>query len=129
MTRKEAIKIVQSATVWTDDEREALGILIPELRESEEEQALHIIRKRMRYDPAPISDEDRRIVEDWLEKKQEQKPVEWSEEDEDRIEHIVGSLESLKAYIRENAGMSEEYKGHMFRRLEQEQSWLRDLHS
>lgn len=37
MTREEAIKIVQSATVWTDEEREALGVLIPEFSESESE--------------------------------------------------------------------------------------------
>ena len=38
MTREEAIKIVQSATVWTDEEREALAMLIPELAESEDER-------------------------------------------------------------------------------------------
>ena len=56
-----------------------------------------------------------------------QKAVEWSEEDEDRIEYIVGSLESLKKYVRENVVMSEEYKEYMFRRLEQEKSWLKSL--
>ncbi len=43
----------------------------PELRESEDEMALRIIKKRMCYDPVPISDEDRRIVENWLEKQKE----------------------------------------------------------
>lgn len=38
MTREEAIKIVQSATVWTDEERDALAMLIPELAESEDER-------------------------------------------------------------------------------------------
>lgn len=37
MTRKEAIKIVRTATVWTDEEREALGVLIPEFSKSESE--------------------------------------------------------------------------------------------
>ena len=37
MTREEAIKIVQSATVWTDEERDALAMLIPELAESKDE--------------------------------------------------------------------------------------------
>lgn len=37
LTREEAIKIVQSATVWTDEERNALAMLIPELAESEDE--------------------------------------------------------------------------------------------
>ena len=43
MTREEAIKTIMSATVWTDDEREALGVLIPELAESEDER----IRKQL----------------------------------------------------------------------------------
>ena len=38
MTREEAIKIVQSATVWTDEERDALSMLAPELAESEDER-------------------------------------------------------------------------------------------
>jgi len=38
MTREEAIKTIMSANVWTDEEREALGILIPELAESEDER-------------------------------------------------------------------------------------------
>lgn len=38
MTREEAIKTLMSATVWADEEREALGILIPELAESEDER-------------------------------------------------------------------------------------------
>ena len=56
--------------------------VFPELTESEDEQAMRIIRKRMCYDQVPISDEDRRIVEAWLERQKEQKPAEWSEEDE-----------------------------------------------
>ena len=43
MTREDAIKIVQSATVWTDEERDALAMLIPELAESEDER----IRKQL----------------------------------------------------------------------------------
>ena len=50
--------------------------IFPELCESEDERALRIIKKRMCYDPVPISDEDRRIVENWLEKQKEQKPSE-----------------------------------------------------
>ena len=46
MTREEAIKIVQSATVWTAEERDALAMLIPELAESEDER----IRKGMIYE-------------------------------------------------------------------------------
>lgn len=38
MTREEAIKTIMSANVWTDEERTALEILIPELSESEDER-------------------------------------------------------------------------------------------
>lgn len=38
MTRKEAINIIKSATVYTPEEMEALETLIPELRESEDER-------------------------------------------------------------------------------------------
>ena len=55
----------------TDSLREDADYYFPELRESEDERALRIIKKRMCYDPVPISDEDRRIVENWLEKQKE----------------------------------------------------------
>ena len=51
--------------------KQALETIFPELAESEDERALRIIRKRTCYDPVPISDEDRRIVENWLEKQKE----------------------------------------------------------
>lgn len=41
--------------------------------EKEDEMALRIIKKRMCYDPVPISDEDRRIVENWLKRKEGKK--------------------------------------------------------
>lgn len=37
MTRKDAIKIVQNATIWTDEERTALAILIPEFAKTEDD--------------------------------------------------------------------------------------------
>ena len=46
---------------------------IAEEWEKDDEVALHIIKKRMCYDPVPISDEDRRIVENWLKRKEGKK--------------------------------------------------------
>ena len=60
----------------------------PELRESEDEQALRIIKKRMCYDPVPISDEDRRIVENWLEKQKY-----------DRMKPIYDARESFESAL------------------------------
>ena len=107
----------------------ALEMVFPELRESEEERALRIIRKRMCHNPAPISDEDRRFVENWLEKRQvlqsteadestkrlndnwmkqhfddyeERKPTEWSEEDKrklNRIYEILGYAADDKGFL------------------------------
>ncbi|MBO7509968.1 MAG: hypothetical protein J6T35_02185 [Bacteroidales bacterium] len=74
MTREEAINEIKSWDFLEGKEIEAIHTLIPELRESEDEQALRIIKKRMCYDPVPISDEDRRIVENWLKKQKEQIP-------------------------------------------------------
>ncbi len=49
MTREEAIKIVQSATVWTDEEREALSMLIPELAENEDERLRREIISALKF--------------------------------------------------------------------------------
>lgn len=79
MTREAAIKIVQSATVWTDEERDALSMLIPELAESEDEK----IRKWLIAEIKATHDYDSptsaKCVDDalaWLEKQKAQKPVE-----------------------------------------------------
>ena len=61
MTREEAIKIVQSATVWTDEERDALAMLIPELAESEDEKNWKAVKEYIKDD----------ALRSWLEKQKE----------------------------------------------------------
>ena len=80
----------------------ALEEVLPELAESEEERALRIIRKRMCYDPVPISDEDRRIVENWLEKQKE---------NTEELEYRLNGL--MQEYIEE--GEDEEEHEHRFK--------------
>lgn len=126
MTREEAIKIVQSATVWTDEERDALAMLIPELAESEDERIRkELIEQVGEIVPAPYETDDNGIIlksyfdriaryRSWLEKQKEQKPSifppgfgevrwnpissvqqkpsEWSEEDERKYQCIRSIL-------------------------------------
>ncbi len=61
MTREEAIKIVQSATVWTDEERDALAMLIPEFAESEDEKNWKAVKEYIKDD----------ALRSWLEKQKE----------------------------------------------------------
>lgn len=93
MTRDEAIKLVKrikGAMVYTEEEKEAIETLIPELRESEDERirkdiVIHfeLIKEQALYDR---QEESNSIVSscnekiNWLEKQKEQK--QWSEEDE-----------------------------------------------
>lgn len=51
MTREDAIEIVQSATVWTDEERDALAMLIPELAESEDERIRQFLLRLVKRCP------------------------------------------------------------------------------
>ena len=79
MTREEAIKIVQSATVWTDEERDALAMLIPELAESEDEKIRKALIKLMTvagdsYVMSATGFEKERLLA-YLEMPKEQKPV------------------------------------------------------
>ena len=81
MTREEAIKIVQSATVWTGEERDALVMLIPELAESEDERIrkgmIDEIKAILRGEDLGFPPQD--VLESrlaYLEKQKEKKPAE-----------------------------------------------------
>ena len=86
MTREEAIKILMTAAVWDDDEREALDVLIPELRESDNDrvrQALCDIMRDMPYMETELRAHGLTVEQAiaYLEKQKEQKPVEPSDEE------------------------------------------------
>ena len=76
MTREEALKIVQSATVWTDEERDALAMLIPELNESEDErirkQFIDAIKIGRSNSGIPFTEEAASRYIAWLEKHSEE---------------------------------------------------------
>ena len=97
MTREEAIHIVETTKYYSEKNypefREALSILVPELYESEDEKIYNEIMEFFKMN------EKRCIVDNsytrwitWLEKQKEQKPVEWSEEDEKMLSDISWAI-------------------------------------
>ena len=127
MTREEAIRILASSCISGSKQTEALETLIPELAESEDER----IRKELKeafeaydiesmWNGIPI-----RSIFAWLEKQkeqkpyephnwpadkdnltQEQKPAEWSEEDENMRESAIALIRKWTNYSGENVGDS-----------------------
>ena len=105
MTREKAIKIVKefiNSTCLHLVDQEALETLIPELRESEDER----IRKELInfftienwHGDVPFNDKCGKKYLAWLEKQKEQKPSEWSEEDEKMRCNILNVLTSTLVY-------------------------------
>lgn len=76
--------------------QEIVEYIFPELRESEDEKIRKAIREVLLDAPAQDlvnKDLDLEQALAWLEKQKEQKPVEWSEEDEDNMRRIIRVLE------------------------------------
>lgn len=102
MTREEAIRRIKAWNLDSDD-MEVLTVVIPELAESEDER----IRKRLieyfegfRMGNAEVKWEGLNVQEVlvWLEKQKEQKPAEWSQEDEKDMAHIIRILDDCYVY-------------------------------
>ena len=81
-----------------------IGQIAPELAESEDER----IRKQLlwlcnewemhpEHQTTPADEDNIRKIRDWLEKQKEQKPAEWSEEDEGMLDIIVKIFENNHA--------------------------------
>lgn len=107
MNREEAIKIVKSHYPANKQMlNEALEFLIPELKETEDEKIrkdlitfldeIWHLGKNANFDKWDKSDCSNWIA--WLEKQGEQKPVEWSEEDEHKVKDIIYFLNSAKKH-------------------------------
>lgn len=107
MNREEAIKIVKSHYPANKQRlNEALGFLIPELKESEDEKIrkdlitfldeIWHLGKNANFDKWDKSDCSNWIA--WLKKQGEQKPVEWSEYDEHKVKDIIYFLNSAKKH-------------------------------
>lgn len=101
MERKEAIKVIKKN--WPDSSftmlREALETLIPELKESKDERIRKALISNYQGDGCICTNEyriDFKDIRAWLEKQWEQKPTEWSEEDEERLRDIINELVVIK---------------------------------
>lgn len=101
MNKAEAIKIIRD-TYHTEEEMEALETLIPEPKESEDEKIRKWIYNLVSdLDPQDEDaekelDEMKPLALAWLEKQKEQKPAEWSEEDNNIVEELYGYFRYLQ---------------------------------
>lgn len=106
MERKRAIEILRKEydpRGCDETLRKALETLIPELAESEDERIrkwivnlLHELHYNQTAHPMAL-----KAIE-WLEKQKEQKPAEWSEEDEKMIERLITRLNWITNDTRTN---------------------------
>lgn len=95
MTREEAIRRIKAWNLDPDD-MEALSVVIPEFAESEDER----IRKAL-IDEIKVWDEDYKLFKHvskekvlaYLKKQKEQKPAEWSEEDDRNLSFMIECME------------------------------------
>ena len=102
MTREEALTKVRQMSL-PKETMEILQALAPELAESEDErirkrlieyfEGFRIGNARVKWEGLTVQD-----VLDWLEKQKEQKPAEWSEEDEKDMAHIIRILDDCYVY-------------------------------
>ena len=97
MTKEEALNEIRSWAIPSKKGREVLETLIPELAESEDErikkQLIDSIKIGCSNSGISFTKEaaDRYIA--WLEKREEQKPAEWSEDDEDNLCRVIRVVE------------------------------------
>jgi len=79
--------------------KEMTEYIFPELRESEDERIRKAIvslvyEMKGTYQSFAKVELDKMVA--WLEKQKEQKPAEWSEEDEEMLEYIIGDVNDAK---------------------------------
>ena len=121
MTREEAINEIKSWDFLNEKESEAVRTLIPELRESEDERIRQKLVWLLQQDICPFPEEEATKMIAYLEKQKEQKPAEWSEEDERMITRICANLE----YLVKEAGSDSILK----EKLEERIKWMKRLKS
>ena len=129
MTREEAIDVYNG--LLNQKIKEAFEFFAPELAESEDEKIKEKILECVSL-AGTLNDVEK--VRAYLEKQKEQKPsiscghendTEWGEEDEDKIENIIWSLECLKDWIRKYDTDAEHNPS--FGKIDKEISWLKSL--
>ena len=77
MTREEALKLVKrikGAMVYTEEEKEALETLIPELKESEDERIIKTLQEYVKNRNWPLNGPTQDEALAWLDKQKEKKP-------------------------------------------------------
>lgn len=122
MTREEALQELRCFIgQLTEGCQEAIKALIPELKESEDER----IRKELLavINDLVLPDEQKARFNAWLEKQKEQKlnpsnsvgleqkPVEWSEEDEHRYGDAIYFLETAKTHYADTSELGKKGGG------------------
>jgi hypothetical protein len=105
MTREKAVEIVRNI-YQTDAEKEALAILVPELRESENERIIKTLQEYVKNRNWPLNGPTQDEVLAYLEKQKEQKPVERSLEDDHTIGFVYDLLNEIE--WKDNWAMSKE---------------------
>lgn len=95
-TREEQIDLVKRliATGISDEAREVLEKQFPELKESEDERIRKHLVAIVEMYWGKTNDPDKAKDLAYLEKQKEQKPAEWSEEDEKHSAFIVAALDA-----------------------------------
>lgn len=102
--------------------RDFLVEIFPELRESEDERIRKAIINYILYETkGNISEATEHVWVTWLEKQKEQKPAEWSEEDEHRREGVVEWLRDHQKTIDRNSN------DQAYESIESLISWLKSL--
>lgn len=106
MDRQEAIKIVKSnLPEGRQMLSEALEFLIPELAESEDERIRKSIVELIKQSSEILNKSNQALMLAWIEKKGEQKPTEWSEEDEQFLLVCKNALAKYQVSDKWDAGI------------------------
>lgn len=108
MTREEAINKVRQMSL-PKETMDILEALAPELTMSEDEMMINELQGFLSsFGSDYFGTGEWQKFDDWLEKQKEQKPAEWSDEDEKMIERIV---EAIQDYAMETGQINAETFG------------------
>ena len=104
---KEALERAKqfSEKPYLEDSKGIVDYIFPELKESEDKKILRSLKAVVKeYDMWPERGLSMNDVLTWLEKQGEQKPAEWSEEDENLLKLSLENLTELKDRFGEEYG-------------------------
>ena len=126
MTREEAIEVYHG--LLNQKIKEAFEVFAPELKESEDEihkkWILEYLYEGLRESDEQFKEQFKSAI-DWLEKQKEQKPTEWSEEDEEMYARVVRRYTDYGWVITRTK--EESVANKMLDAMVQEETWLESL--